>query len=478
MKQIKLTFLLTVLMSMVGARASAHDFEVLNSDGYTIYYVITSETEVAVSYRGSEFYLYVNTYMGNLKIPESVIYDGKSYNVTSINESTFYTCTLLRSVEMPNSITSIGDHAFHGCTGLKSITIPSNVTTIGKDAFSLCTGLKSITIPNSVTSIGNNAFQDCRELESVIIGNSVTSIGNYAFGDCNSLTSIIIPHSVTSIGGAAFYNCSTLTSVIIDNSITSIGNNAFDGCSSLTDITIPYSVTTMGNYVFRNCSSLTSIYVHFNRLAEWANGPLSDNKAQLATKLTANAAGTAKYSTYYFGATVSTKPNLVADENTTVYKAKQKDASTLTLTTIDDRIIPDATAVVLKTTEDEIVLRYTETAPAGDFTDNILEGSNTNKDIGSETYYVLGLSGGNIGFYEFTGSVLAAGKAYIPATSLDGMSARGLTLEEEDGETTGIESLTPTLSQGEGAVYDLQGRRVENPTKGIYIVNGKKVVIR
>ncbi len=55
MKQFKLTFLLTVLMSMVGAKANAHDFDV---DG--IYYNITSAKDytVAVSYKGSDFKSY------------------------------------------------------------------------------------------------------------------------------------------------------------------------------------------------------------------------------------------------------------------------------------------------------------------------------------------------------------------------------------------------------------------------------------
>lgn len=45
-------------------------------------------------------------------------------------------------------------------------------------------------------------------------------------------------------------------------------------------------------------------------------------------------------------------------------------------------------------------------------------------------------------------------------------------------ESTGIRNLTPTLSQGEKVVYDLQGRRVAQPTKGLYIVNGRKIVMK
>jgi hypothetical protein len=47
-----------------------------------------------------------------------------------------------------------------------------------------------------------------------------------------------------------------------------------------------------------------------------------------------------------------------------------------------------------------------------------------------------------------------------------------------DGDATGINNLTPSLSKGEGEYFDLQGRKVAQPTKGVYIINGKKVVIR
>ena len=61
-------------------------------------------------------------------------------------------------------------------------------------------------------------------------------------------------------------------------------------------------------------------------------------------------------------------------------------------------------------------------------------------------------------------------RAYLTA-----VEAREISFE---GDVTGIENLTPALSQGEEAWYDLQGRRIAQPTKGLYIVNGKKVVLK
>ena len=248
MKQFKLTFLLIVLMGMVGAKAFAHDIEVKNADGKTIYYTYTNnKTELAVSSSSSS---YSNKYSGVVNIPESVTYKGTTYPVTSIGDGAFSSCKDLTSVTIPNSVTSIGSTAFYYCSGLTAVSIPNSVTSIGDQAFSGCIGLTSVTIPNSVTSIGDYTFYECKGLTSLTIGNSVTRIGDYAFYKCSSLVSITIPSSVTSIGQSAFYNCSGLTSVTIGNSVTSIGDNAFYGCSSLGSITIPSSVTSIGTDVF------------------------------------------------------------------------------------------------------------------------------------------------------------------------------------------------------------------------------------
>ena len=130
-KQLKLTFLLAVLMSMVGAKAFAHNIEVANADGVTIYYkLINNSTEVEVSYRGSSFSSYSNEYSGVVNIPASVTYNGMTYPVTSI-QFAFYDCSGLTSVSIPNSVTSIGNYAFYNCSGLTSVTIPNSVTSIG-----------------------------------------------------------------------------------------------------------------------------------------------------------------------------------------------------------------------------------------------------------------------------------------------------------------------------------------------------------
>ena len=227
-----------------------------------IWYDFDSSTKTAsVTYRGSYYDSYADEYSDSVAIPETVIYNGTTYNVTSIGDYAFKDCSSLTSITIPNSVTSIEDYTFQRCSSLTSITIPNSVTSIGRSAFYKCSSLASITIPNSVTSIGDYAFYNCSSLTSIVIPESVKSIGVCAFSYCSSLTSIVIGNGVTSIGEGAFARCSSLTSITIPNSVTSIGKWAFEGCSSLTSITIPNSVTNIGEGAFEGCSSLTSITI-------------------------------------------------------------------------------------------------------------------------------------------------------------------------------------------------------------------------
>ena len=162
--------LLLLAMILLPLVASAHDIEVKNADGVTIYYnYINASKELAVTFRDDRYDSFSKEYQGNVAIPEEVTYMNRTRKVTSIGSSAFRECSGLTSVTIPNSVTSIGEYAFRNCYHLTSITFPNSVTSIGGSAFRNCYHLTSITFPNSVTSIGNNAFYDCSGIKKVIV---------------------------------------------------------------------------------------------------------------------------------------------------------------------------------------------------------------------------------------------------------------------------------------------------------------------
>ena len=154
-----------------------------------IYYVLDSSTMTA-SVVGNIGY----KYKGDIIIPASVTYDGKTYSVTSIGHDAFYNSTSLTSITIPESVTSIDRDAFGNCTSLKKVCITDIAAWCGINfaEFGMFTNplyyarhlylnnedVTELTIPSSVTSISVGAFINC-SLTSITIPNSVTSIGEY-----------------------------------------------------------------------------------------------------------------------------------------------------------------------------------------------------------------------------------------------------------------------------------------------------------
>ena len=310
---------------MLSLNAMAYDFS-YTYQGKTLYYNITSDNTVEVTYYSSDNYFQNNNYVsGDVVIPSSVTNNDETYIVISIGNYAFSKCNDLFSVTIPESVTIIGDYAFDFCSDLFFVTIPESVTTIGRYVFRACSELTSVTIPKSVTTIGNSAFANCSNLTNlrfnakncsdfssdanehpfsscpiatINIVDSVQSIpANFARG-LSGLTSVTIGNKVTTIGDSAFWNCSSLsmlnfnakncsdfssdanehpfsscpiTTINIDNSVQRIPANFARGLSGLTSVTIGNNVTTIGDSAFWNCSSLSTLNFNAKNCSDFSS---------------------------------------------------------------------------------------------------------------------------------------------------------------------------------------------------------------
>ncbi len=286
----------------------------------TLKFTVTDGNNVSVS-KGT------NEPSGAIDIPSEATdpESGTLYNVTSIGNSAFESCSMLTSINIPESVTSIGEFAFGSCSNLASVTISENVTTIGNVAFFNCSGLTSITVPKNITTIGNSAFYGCTNAQEFVFekatapafGTNVFSnttcpiyvptaaaitayrqadnMSNFASrvqvkpivvegvkyklwedGTCSVVANnysgdVVIRSSVdyngvetavTSISSSAFKDCIDLTSVTIPEGVKTI--SGFNGCTSLTSVTIPNSVTSIGGSAFFGCTGLTEITIPEN----------------------------------------------------------------------------------------------------------------------------------------------------------------------------------------------------------------------
>lgn len=107
----------------------------------------------------------------------------------------------------------------------------------------------------------------------------------------------------------------------------------------------------------------------------------------------------------------------------------------------------------------------------------LVSDQNTEGVSGNTSVYVLANKNKGVGFYKWTGGKLGAGRVYLPVeASVAGADEYCSFLEEVD-ETTAIREIDST-NPNVGIYYDLQGRRVLKPTKGVYIMDGKKQVVK
>ena len=167
------------------------------------------------------------------------------------------------------------------------------------------------------------------------------------------------------------------------------------------------------------------------------------------------------------------------DINTQVYIASENSETKVTLAKYTANNIPAGTPVILKTSAEaesdgtfKMTLTKDNTVTAFSGT-NELKVSTAGQNLG--TVYRLGYGEDGVGFYKYTSGSAAAGIVYVE--NVGSGNARSLAIDFE-GETTGISATQTNNETLNNEYFDLQGRRVAQPTKGPYIVNGKKVIMK
>ena len=415
---------------------------------------------------------------------------------------------------------AVFDGSFANCTTLTST----------KWWFLFCKNLKTIT---GITNLKTDNVMDmtgmfygCSSLTSLDLSSLNTSNLKTMFGvfqDCSGLKSINLTNFKTDKVvemGQLFLNCSSLESLdVSDFKIDEVSGmfNMFSGCSSLKSLDLSnFNTKKVGNMVqmFRGCSNLTTIFVGRN----WSTEAVTQSTImfQDCTSLVGGA-GT-KYDANHIDKAYAhidggeSNPGYFTEKNTT----DQEDVDEITIkdigkTTWCSEYDLDFTSVAgikayiamgYDDNEKTIWLARVMKVPAGTgllvkgdpgtykiphasvraYYTNLLVGNlgaaiSISETDGDKTNYYL--SGKDGTFVSVNGSAnIGKNKAYLqlPTSVFGGTRSIGISYDDEDG-TTSLKEMKSGEVKGE-EWFTLQGQRVAKPGKGLYIRNGKKVVIK
>ena len=358
--------------------------------------------------------------------------------------------------------------------------------TLGQnDSYNAYNNLTKLVIPAKV----KNTKDHDKEYTVVGIGHAFNT------NEIPKLTELIFPNTLKRFDWQPFLRLANVKKLTIPASVTHYDGLVFQGLNSLEELEfLSPTPGILESYwtVFNQDLSKFSIYIPTDCSTAYKSDPkwVADMRGNTIPYLERITIGTNGYTSLYLenenfevpagctayiitGITKSSNPALPDQANVIAFTA--------------GKIIPKQTGFILKGTANSTVVYQanvtgTEESVAG----NWLVGTATEQEFSSagHKYYVLANGDEGIGFYKQGTRKGASIKLQPHRAGLrlaDAVApAKGLIIDfdaaREEAETTGIRDVRPSVQSREDIIYDLQGRRVKNPGRGIYIVNGKKVV--
>lgn len=321
--------------------------------------------------------------------------------------------------------------------------------------------ISASTYVGGIAGVNSNSIDHCTNYGVVSSTEGTTGgiVGNHNISSNNStgyLTNCCSYGNVSSTNNSNKYHVGAIIGSV--GNFTNAVNNYYDS-----QVVVTIGQNTFEGTTPRGCGT-----------SEGVQDIANNNGAVFSTTIPANVVGSYGWATYYNSAA-----NMLADEGTTVYTATvSSDGEKLLLTEVADRIVKKGQGVILKRSgEGSFLLTATATAATDSyFTSNVLTGvdASTAQTTGQD-YFVLGTGDNGLGFYKLSsGTDLGSHKAFVVLAV--GSPVRAMLLD--DSQAAAIGNVTTTQATKPTNYTDLLGRRVTTPQKGIYIVDGRKRVVR